>query len=83
MIQTYVCHKEVKAFEIGRIEGNEIFNKDGNFSVIVSEHYIDRHNLHTSGYFVEYEDGYQSWSPKTVFESGYSLAPHTQTELPL
>lgn len=23
------------------------------------------------GYFVEYKDGYQSWSPKDVFESAY------------
>lgn len=26
------------------------------------------------GYFVEYDDGYQSWSPKEVFESSYVLA---------
>ena len=24
-------------------------------------------------YFVVYDGGYQSWSPKTVFEDGYSL----------
>lgn len=26
------------------------------------------------GYIVEYEDGYQSWSPKDVFEKAYKLA---------
>lgn len=25
------------------------------------------------GYFVEYPDGYKSWSPKDVFESAYRL----------
>ena len=24
------------------------------------------------GYFVQYDDGYQSWSPAAAFESGYS-----------
>lgn len=26
----------------------------------------------TDGYFVEYEDGYQSWSPKPQFEDAYN-----------
>ena len=25
------------------------------------------------GYLVEYEDGYRSWSPKSVFDKGYAL----------
>ena len=28
----------------------------------------------TPGYFVQYEDGYTSWSPKAVFESAYQEA---------
>ena len=27
--------------------------------------------IDTDGYFVEYEDGYQSWSPRDVFEQAY------------
>ena len=27
----------------------------------------------TDGYFVKYEDGYESWSPKSTFEKGYEL----------
>lgn len=28
----------------------------------------------TEGYLVEYEDGYQSWSPKEVFEKSYRVS---------
>jgi hypothetical protein len=32
-------------------------------------------------YFVEYEDGYQSWSPKEIFERGYvRYQPTTLTQ---
>lgn len=34
------------------------------------------HNYAEEGYIVEYEDGYMSWSPKSVFEKAYRVA-HT------
>ena len=69
----YRCHKTVDAFEIGRIEGHTLFSVDGNTSYEVDEQYINRHPLNLPGYFVQYEDGYMSWSPKETFEAGYSL----------
>lgn len=34
----------------------------------------DIHGNNEEGYIVEYEDGYKSWSPKTVFEKAYKVA---------
>jgi hypothetical protein len=34
---------------------------------------IDPATKEEDGYLVEYEDGYQSWSPRTVFEKTYKL----------
>lgn len=31
----------------------------------------NKHNSDESGYFVKYKDGYESWSPKGVFEEAY------------
>lgn len=37
----------------------------------------EMHGNNEEGYIVEYEDGYKSWSPKTVFEKAYNVAePH-------
>jgi hypothetical protein len=38
-----------------------------------SQEWLDKHKPVIGGYFVLYEDGYQSFSPKHAFESGYSL----------
>jgi hypothetical protein len=38
----------------------------------VSGDYIMRHNPQVGGYFVLYEDDYQSYSPAAAFESGYN-----------
>lgn len=32
------------------------------------------HGNNEEGYFVEYEDGYQSWSPKGVFDKAYKCS---------
>lgn len=68
----YICHKEVDAFEIGRIESHTLFAKDESESVEVSADYINKHPLNLPGYYVRYSDGYESWSPKEAFEKGYS-----------
>lgn len=71
----YQCHKQVRAFKIGRIEGCTLFPHDetaGIEPVEVSPEYISRHPLNQSGYYVRYEDGYESFSPAGAFESGYT-----------
>ena len=39
----------------------------------VDHSYIRKHNPQIGGYYVVYEDGYKSFSPAEVFESGYTL----------
>ena len=39
----------------------------------VNQPYIDKHNPKIGGYWVLYEDGYQSFSPAKAFEDGYTL----------
>lgn len=38
----------------------------------VSAEYVTKHQPKPGGYFVVYDDGYQSFSPASAFESGYS-----------
>lgn len=35
--------------------------------------YVRKHNPKVGGYWVQYEDGYESFSPAEAFESGYTL----------
>ena len=77
----YVCHKEVRAFKIGDIQtgGMGMFSlvpavaPGGIAPVGVDSDYIDRHIPQVGGYYVKYEDGYDSYSPAEAFESGYTL----------
>lgn len=34
----------------------------------------NNHSNDEEGYYVKYEDGYESWSPKEVFEKAYKIA---------
>lgn len=34
--------------------------------------YVRKHEPKAGGYFVQYADGYKSWSPADVFEDGYT-----------
>ena len=71
-MKKYKCHKVVKAIEMTRAE----YNNYRGWELPENECGDDK------GYLVEYidspnknhinHDGYISWSPKEVFESGYS-----------
>lgn len=43
----------------------------GTFTVTAD--YLRKHEPRVGGYYVVYEDGYQSWSPAEQFEKGYTL----------
>lgn len=76
----YKCHKEVWALKIKdvlierRINGRvTIIPEDTSYaSFDVSQEYYQKHNPKPGGYYVVYEDGYNSWSPAEAFESGYT-----------
>ena len=84
----YECHKKVHALEIAEIvfdvdeaqrEGRETTGKavimpadEGYASFEVSAEYVLKHHPKVGGYYVVYEDGYKSWSPKEAFVKGYT-----------
>ncbi len=39
----------------------------------VTSAYVEKHAPEIGGYWVQYEDGYQSYSPAAAFEGGYTL----------
>ena len=39
----------------------------------VSESYYNKHKPQEGGYYVQYKDGYESYSPSKEFENGYKL----------
>lgn len=79
-MQSYACHKTVKAFRIDRIEqlgafpGVTTYDIQGEHGyATVTGDWFDRHKPQLGGYYVIYEDGYESYSPAKAFEAGYTL----------
>lgn len=70
----FKCHKVVRAAKIITIiRGEGVILVLENFGgVTVPRDWYDKHSPRVNGYFVVYEDGYQSYSPAEAFESGYS-----------
>lgn len=80
----YKCHKEVWALKIANVidptlPGNE---SDGSRVLVpveqgyapfrVDHDYVRKHKPEAGGYYVQYQDGYKSFSPARAFEEGYS-----------
>lgn len=78
MLPRYQCHKKVWALKIAAIE----FNANGDAKIAVKEDFLplDVKNFKNTfkgdendlGYYIQYEDGYISWSPTKAFEDGYT-----------
>lgn len=78
----YRCHKEVWALKIERIDvtpgggGYTLTPADERFAPFtLPGYFVDKHNPAPGGYFVRYDDGYESYSPAKAFEDGYTLVP--------
>ncbi len=73
-MRTYKCHKEVQAAKITEIwptlPGPTLIL--GDEDVIVCSFWMDKHQPKVGGYYVEYSDGYESYSPAEAFEDGYT-----------
>lgn len=84
----YKCHKVVEAFKIASIEyagkptndTNIFVIKGENCSVTVEYAYMHKHQPKDGGYYVRYEDGYESYSPAAAFESGYRPVPESHID---
>lgn len=74
-MNTYKSGKEVKAFKIEVIEdhGDTFFLKGECDIVKVNKNYMYKRDPKVGGYYVEYVDGYESYSPAKAFEEGYTL----------
>lgn len=84
----YRCHKEVWALKIAAIEQAPVdmpaLARSGGMWLLIPENkgyspipvshndYYVKHNPKAGGYYVEYDDGYKSYSPAAPFEAGYT-----------
>ena len=72
----YKCHKIVHALQILEIiegtDGAMITPVEKGYApFFVDGAYLKKHNPQIGGYYVVYEGGYKSFSPKKAFEEGY------------
>lgn len=68
------CHKVVSAakiLEIERRSGGALLALEGEAIEGVSSVYMGKHDPQVGGYYVRYDDGYESFSPAEAFEAGY------------
>jgi len=75
----YTSHKKVWALKIASIEYQ--VDEDGSAMIVpaddryspfkVSFDYVHHRGPEPGGYYVRYEDGYESYSPAEAFENGY------------
>lgn len=76
------CHKVVRAAKIVAIaflgEGLYRLALDGGVHVDVFRTWIANRAPAVGGYFVQYEDGYSSFSPAKAFEGGYTRLPYDE-----
>lgn len=94
-LDKYECHKVVRAAkllaveEVHLLEGFPVrltFDAEELAQYDVPLDWISSKGAHAGGYFVVYEDGYESFSPAKAFEEGYSLlaarpvGPHEKIE---
>lgn len=78
----YQCHKEVWALQIKDtdITGTMISFVDDKYAPrVVGADWIARHKPQPNGYFVVYQDGYESYSPQKAFEEGYNKIESSQS----
>ena len=48
--------------------------------IMVAASYVTKHTPQSGGYYVVYEDGYESFSPAAAFEEGYTLVRERDQE---
>jgi hypothetical protein len=76
-MKKYECHKVVEAAKIVSIThdlttGQFILNFEGGETYTAPREYHQKHSPRPGGYYVRYQDGYESFSPAAAFEEGYT-----------
>lgn len=75
----YRSHKVVHALKIHKVSARTpttriLIPEDDRYEQFeVDAEYVRKHNPQPGGYYVVYEDGYESFSPAAAFEDGYDL----------
>ncbi len=73
-MKKFRCHKVVSAAKITEIHpAAHILHLESTTGFEKDASWFAKHNPQVGGYFVEYEDGYHSYSPAEAFETGYTL----------
>lgn len=77
ILPRWQCHKRVTAAQIQRVEmltdGGAVLHFPAGQHGRVSSAYMERCRPEEGGYWVRYDDDYESYSPKEAFEDGYTL----------
>ncbi len=81
-MQKWKCHKVVEAARIMRIDISiagvgaslilQLDEQPGQIIQPVTREWLKKHEPDVGGYYVQYEDGYASYSPAAAFEAGYT-----------
>lgn len=74
----YTCHKQVWALKIKSVGTDILQFEDDDYGPrcgFEAAKYITKHNPQPGGYWVQYDDGYESYSPAEAFEQGYTRNP--------
>ena len=85
-MKKFKSHKTVHAAKITNIVffNNNIGGANLTFEndewIRVEQNYLNKHEPHIGGYYVQYDDGYESFSPANAFESGYTEEELLTTE---
>lgn len=84
----YDCHKQVRALKIKKVEQNadnsvDLLFEHKDYAPITiagdaAKKFTGDPDL---GYYVEYKDGYVSWSPTKAFENGYTPIVRVKTTM--
>lgn len=75
----YKCHKEVWALKIEQVKADNAgraylhFADERYAPIEIANGWLMKHMPVPGGYYVQYQDGYTSYSPAEAFESGYAL----------
>lgn len=73
VLPNYRCHKIVKGEKITAISEDGILELGRiQYRLLPSKDYFKINSPKPGGYYVLYEDGYESYSPAAPFESGYT-----------
>lgn len=83
-LPSYLSHKVVRAAKILTIsvrteDGTYRLALDGPAYVDVTKLWVTQRQPSPGGYFVQYEDGYSSYSPAPQFEAGYTAVEPAAT----